>query len=149
MAKRILVPLERAAGAELLLDLVGDLARGSGAHVRLLHVRPLPDTVLDENDRVLAYADQEMSRLEAEALDDLRTLEPRLAGIAVDSVVRFGDAFEEIVKEAAAFGAELVVLITRSRGPLARAVLGSVAEHVFRKIEADVMLYRPAASRAA
>lgn len=149
MAKRILVPVERATVAEALLDLVGDVARSSGAHVRLLHVWPVPDTVLDEQDRVVAYADQEMARLEAEALDDLRRFEARLAGLAVDAVVRFGDPVREILREAKAFGADLIVLSTRLRSPVALAVLGSVAEHVFRKADVEVMLYRPAARRAA
>lgn len=149
MAKRILVPLDRATEADSLLDLVGDVGRGSGARVRLLHVSAVPDTVLDEEDRVLAYADQEMARLEAEALDYLRGFEARLADVLVDSVVRFGEPVEEILKEATAFGAELLVLSTRSRSAVARAILGSVAEHVFRKAEIEVLLYRPAARRAA
>ncbi len=149
MAKRILVPLDRATEADSLLDLVGDIGRGAGARVRLLHVSRVPDTVLDEDDRVLAYADQEMARLEAEGLDYLRGFEARLADVAVDSVVRFGDPVEEIMKEVSAFGAELLVLSTRSRSAVARAILGSVAEHVFRKAETEVLLYRPAAGRAA
>ncbi len=42
MAKRILIPVDAEERAEVAL--VADLARSSGATVRLLHVGPLPQT---------------------------------------------------------------------------------------------------------
>ncbi|PYN05671.1 MAG: universal stress protein, partial [Candidatus Rokuibacteriota bacterium] len=41
MAKRILVPLDQSPPAEAVLPLVGEVARGGGATVRLLHVAPI------------------------------------------------------------------------------------------------------------
>jgi nucleotide-binding universal stress UspA family protein len=46
MAKRILVPLDGSPAAERIVPLVADLARGSGASLRLLHVAPEPDSML-------------------------------------------------------------------------------------------------------
>jgi nucleotide-binding universal stress UspA family protein len=65
MAKRILVPLDRSELAETIMPLVAGLARGAGATVRLLHVVPVPENVVSKEGRVVAYADQEMERLEA------------------------------------------------------------------------------------
>jgi nucleotide-binding universal stress UspA family protein len=149
MPKRILVPLDRSPEAESVLALVGDTARGSGATVRLLHVAPIPDTVTDGEGRIVAFADQESARLEAEATDYLRNAEVHLGGVAAETGVRFGEPAEEIVQEAAAFGADLIVLTARRRGRLSRLILGGTAEQVCRHADASVVIYRPEAHGSA
>ncbi len=139
MAKRILVPLDRSDAAERLLLLVGNLARSSGATVRLLHVAPIPEARVTDDGRVIAYENQEMERLESRGLGELRAAEAHLEGVAVESVVRFGTPLEEIVYEAEAFGADLIALAT-SRRRWFRPVLGSAADHVLRKTGVAVML---------
>jgi nucleotide-binding universal stress UspA family protein len=62
MAKRILVPLDHGTECELVLPLIGDLARGSGAIVRLLHVAPRPENAVTPKGRLVTYSDQEMTR---------------------------------------------------------------------------------------
>jgi nucleotide-binding universal stress UspA family protein len=141
--KRIVVPLDASPIAECVLPVAADLARAGGGSIRLLRVEPLPNNYVDADGRVVAYADQEMARLEAEALDYLRTVEARLGNIPVESCVRFGDPLDEILKEAEAFDADLIAVTTAGRSGLGRAVLGSVAERVFRKAETPVLLYRP------
>ena len=92
MAKRILLPLDQSPAAEVVVPLVADMARGSGAAVRLLQVAPVPRNRLSEEGRVPAYAGQELARLEAEGLDYLRTVEMQFDGAGdVECVVRFGD----------------------------------------------------------
>lgn len=143
MAKRILVALDQSSLAESVVPLVADAARGAGATVRLLHVAPVPDNLVSETGRVIAYADQEMSRLEAEGMDYLRAVEVQLEGVPVECVVRFGDPVPEILQEATASGADLIALATAGRSGLGRTVLGSVAERVFGKSEVPVVLYHP------
>jgi len=141
--KRIVVPLDASPVAESVLPVVADLARAGGGSIRLLRVEPLPDNCVDADGRVVAYVDQEMARLEAEGLDYLRSVATRLGGISIESCVRFGDPLDEILKEADAFHADLIAVTTAGRSGLGRAVLGSVAERVFRKAETPVLLYRP------
>jgi nucleotide-binding universal stress UspA family protein len=143
MAKRILVPLDESPAAEAVLPLVADTARGAGATVRLLHVSPVPGPIVAKDGRVVAYADQEMARLEADGLDYLHTAEARLDGVPVDSVVRFGEPAEEILREAEAFGADLIAVTTAGRSGIGRVALGSVAETVFRKAPVAVVLFYP------
>lgn len=143
MAKRILVPLDRSSLAESVIPLVTDLARGGDASVRLLHVAPTPTGRVDWEGRVVAYADQEMSRLHAESMDYLQTVELHLQGVPMESAVRFGDPLREILAEADEFGADLIAVTTAGRSGLRRAVLGSVAEQVFRKARVPVVLYSP------
>ncbi len=147
MAKRILVPLDETVQAESVVDLIADMARGAGATVRLLHVAPVPDNVVSDG-RVVAYADQEATRLESEALDYFQAVEVRLNGFPVESVVRFGDPVKEILLEAEGFGADLVVMSTKAASKIRRVVLGSVAEQVLRKAAPPVMLYRMAREAA-
>ncbi len=121
MAKRILVPLDGSPAAERIVPLVADLARGSGASLRLLHVAPEPGPT--------------------EESGYLHALEARLQSVPVDSVVRFGDPVAEILKEANAFGADLIAVTTAGQGGLRRVALGSVAEQVFLRSAASVLLF--------
>ena len=144
MAKRILVPLDEAVQAESMVEAVGALARSTGATVRLLHVAPVADAVMDDDGHVLAYSDQETERLEAEALDFLHAASIGLEGLPVECAVRFGDPVAQIVEDAEAWNADLIAMATRGRGSIGRALLGSVAEQVFRKAPTAVTLYRAA-----
>lgn len=144
MAKRILVPLDQTHEAEAVLPLIADVARGGGATVRLLHVAPVPENIVNADGHVIAYADQEMARLEVEAADYLQTAEARLDGSAVERTVRFGDPVEKIVLEADGFGADLIVFISSCKRGLRRLVLGGTAEQVARRTDTSVLVLRPA-----
>ena len=147
MAKRILVAVDHTPPTELL-DLISDAARGGGAAVRLLHVAPKPDNLIGDDGYVMAYADQEAVRLEAEGLDILRPIELHLGGVSVESVVRFGDPAVEILREAEAFDADLIAMPTRGRTGVARLLFGSVAAEVARRASVAVALVRPSTLRS-
>ncbi len=145
MAKRFLVPLDRSVEAESAVPLVASAARDAGASVRLIHVEPVPGNILSAEGRIVAYADQEMARLEAAGNDYMGDLAERyLHGVAVDCVVRFGEPAEEILREAEAYGAEMIVATTRCRSGISRQVLGSIAEALVRRAPQAVVLVRPA-----
>jgi len=149
MAKKILVPIDQSPMAEGIVPLVAAIAHGAGAKVRLLLVAPAPQTRLGQDGRVVAYADQETARLEAEGLDYLRTVMMRFGPAGgVECVVRFGDPVAEILREAEAFGADLIAVTTQGRSALGRTVLGSVAEQIVGKADAPVMLLRPGGHRS-
>jgi nucleotide-binding universal stress UspA family protein len=145
--KRILVPLDLSTEPEAVIRVVGDAARGAGATVRLLHVSPVPEAVVDADGRMIAYADQESARLEAEALDYLKTFEIGLDDVPVELVVRFGDPATEILREADEFGADLIAL-GAPQGVLSRC-FGGIATRVWRHADAAVMLLKPPAFLAA
>jgi nucleotide-binding universal stress UspA family protein len=147
MAKRILVPLDGTEETEAGLELVADAARGGGATVRLLRVAPSPENVYDLDGHLIAYADQEGARLEAEAIDDLTRVATRFAGGAVEFAVRFGDTVRAILLEAEDFGADLIAMTARRSHPLTRLVLGTTADQVCRRADVPVMLYRAAPRR--
>ena len=148
MYKKILVALDRASGAERALAVAGDLGRANGSVIRLLHVAPIPQAVM-EGGRVLAYADQESERVQHETLTYLRGVGRRLTGFAVECAVRFGDPAEEILQEARDSGADLIAMATHGRTGVARLLLGSVAEAVLRQSEIPVVLVRHSLAEAA
>ena len=143
MAKRILVPLDQSHASECVVPFVAQAARDGQAAIELLHIAPMPEGWTDEYGRVLSYADQEMQRLEAEGLDYLQAIEMQFENTSVDCVVRFGDPVKEILREAKAFGADLIAVSTAGLSGVGRVVLGSVAEQIFRKSRVPVMLMRP------
>jgi len=142
MAKRMLVPLDQTLEGEAVLSVVAD-ALAMGTTVRLLHVTPRPVNVTDADGRIVAYADQELSRLEDETFDYLRTIEARLAAGPVEYAVRFGDVVEQIIAEADAFGADVIALTTGHHRDLCHYVLGSTAEQICRRTDVTVLITRP------
>lgn len=130
MAKRILAPIGTDERSDTIAPVLAGLAHGAGATVRLLRVFPIPEHVVGPHGRVIAYTDQEMARLTAEGLDDLLRIEAQLDGVPVESVVRFGEADEEIVLEAEAFDADLIALATDRPGRLRRAFAPGVTDRV-------------------
>jgi nucleotide-binding universal stress UspA family protein len=139
MAKRILVPLDRDETSTAVLPIVADIARSSGATVRLLHVAPIPEERVGAHGRIIAYASQEMERIEHDRRHYLKEAEARLEGVPAEAVVRFGDPVEEILREADAFDADLVAVTAEDRGWLGH-LLGGVADRVFHKAEVPVIV---------
>jgi nucleotide-binding universal stress UspA family protein len=142
--KRILLAVDRSPRADAVATIAAETAQGAHATVRLLHVAPEPSAVYDAHGRVVVYADQETESLRSQGLDYLRGLEVHFAGVPVESVVRFGDPVTQILDDAEAFGADLIVVGTAGRSGIGRVLLGSVAERVFGKATVPVMLVRPA-----
>jgi nucleotide-binding universal stress UspA family protein len=139
MAKRILVPLSGRDVARSAIPLVADMARSSGATVRLLHVAPVPTERVSDDGRVVAYASQEMERIEFARRECLRSAEAELEGVPVESMVRFGDPVGEILLEADTFGADLIALSSRQRGWV-RRMFGGVVARLLRRSSVPVLL---------
>ena len=131
MAKRILAPIDAREHSERVVPVVAAMAREMGSRVRLLRVFPVPEHVVDQYGRTVAYVDQEMERLTARGLDDLQPAEALLGGVPVETVVRFGDPADEILLEAEAFDADLIALTSApKRGRLEHLFAPNVAERV-------------------
>jgi nucleotide-binding universal stress UspA family protein len=143
----IFVPLDGSDLAERAVPVAAELARKSGAALRLVHVHvPMPTEpiyveglpVVDEHLRPLrksheqAYLDRAVERL--------------AAGTTAQGVILEGGAASALAAHARREGAALVVMTTHGRGGLERAWLGSVAEEVIRLSPAPVLLVRPAPS---
>ena len=139
MGRTLLVPLDRSPGGEVVLSTAEALARAEHAAVRLLHVAPRVEALV-EDDRIVAYADEEATRVSRDVLEYLRTAAAALAGVAVELAVRFGDPATEILREAESTGADLIAMATHRRAGLPRLLEGSVAQRVLRASPVPVLL---------
>jgi nucleotide-binding universal stress UspA family protein len=145
-AKRILVPLDGDETSEAIVPLVAAVARDGGATVRLLRVYPVPERREGTHGRTVEYVDQAMSRLTAEGRDELARDEARLAGVPVETVVRFGEAVEEIALEAEAFGADVIALAEPVRGRVRTLVAPGLAARVARETSVPTLVLTNAAA---
>jgi nucleotide-binding universal stress UspA family protein len=142
MAKRILAPVDGGEHGEDIAPIVAALARDAGSTVRLLRVFPVPERVVGPHGRTVAYVDQEMARLTAEGLADLRQVEAELGDVPVEAVVRFGEPAEEITLEAEAFDADLIALGGGRSGRLRSALAPDLAQRVERRAKIPTLVLR-------
>lgn len=167
---RIVIALDGSPIGESALDVAGDWARKTGAELNLVTVID-PDDVhetaaggawhaftpggtatgqaLPTQDPAPRYAEDRSQafttmRTGAEAM--LRDLAERhLDGIEAKVGVEFyDDTAEGIVNAVRETDADLVIMGTRGRGGIGRALLGSVAETVVRESPVPVVLVGPA-----
>lgn len=138
--RKILVPLDGAPGSASVLWTVGQLARAQDARVRLLRVESPLSPVYARDGQVIAYADQEYDRVALDDLQGLKRTAHELAGVKVETAVRFGDPATQIVEEAEETGADLIAMATHRRAGVARLVKGSVAERVERATTVPLIL---------
>jgi nucleotide-binding universal stress UspA family protein len=81
-----------------------------------------------------------------DARDYLEGITSRLKAEGFREVTRalvFGDPGPAITTHCKEWGADLVVMSTHGHGAMARAWLGSVADHVVRSVDVPVLLLRP------
>ena len=137
--RTILVPLDFSAHADGILEWASHLAEEHGSRLVLLHAHHLPvdfqqleGTYLPDDFWIQVKADA-AATLERYA-EDLRN-----RGLTVETVVREGYPVTVIEDEAAAVGADLIVIGTRGHGGLKHLLLGSIAERVVQKSPCPVL----------
>lgn len=146
--QRILIALDFSPCAEHVARRGGELARRLGARPSLLYVAPPPQVPPDTPMPV-----PDSSAVRGLTVEEylLRSAQRRLAhyvdlvgdqDFPTRVVVRFGEPAEVIADEALECGAGLIVIGTRGRSGLARAVHGSVAERVVRAADVPVTVVR-------
>lgn len=142
--KTVLVATDFSEPSEIAVRYGRALAEAFHASLHILHVVPdsmaLPWATMADG---LAMADVQR-RWEREANERLRQMlpacEPQATGASL--VTRAGDPVREIVSYAAETNADLVVLGTHGRGPVAHMLMGSVAERVVRTAPCPVLTVR-------
>jgi nucleotide-binding universal stress UspA family protein len=133
---------ETTAGAVVLT--AAELAPALGARVLLLHVESDPALFNSFSDR-----ERERSRAARRAEELLRTVGGLLPyGTPVEQRVELGAPAGEIVAAAEDVGASLIIVGSRRRRSLVRALTGSVSENVLRRASCPVVI-APAGVRRA
>ncbi len=140
----ILLATDFSEPSRLAQDYARSLAKAFGAQISVLHV--LEDLAAhawttEVYVAALPGVHEEMERQARERLEALFTPEES-AEFRVQLELRMGSPFVEIVRYAREQPADLVVLGTHGRGPIAHMLLGSVAERVVRKAPCPVLTVR-------
>lgn len=135
MLKQILVPLDGSALGETAVPHAIALAKQTNAMVHLVRVvtapiNPVADPV-DAEVEVLESAEVYLTRW---------AVWLQCQGITVQRIVRYGETVEQLLDKANQVNADIIVMATRGRSGVQRAVLGSVAEQIVRKAPCPVLL---------
>lgn len=140
MFKSILVPID-LADAELAKPAIATAATLSqtwGGAVRLLNVLPMTPVMLAE------YVPVDFDAQQRQASEEALSIVARESGIdmaRISSAVRQGGVYHEILEEAAAVKADLIVM-TSHRPAMRTYFLGSNAGHVVRYAKCSVLVVR-------
>ncbi len=143
MYKKILVPID-LADAELTKPAIAtavSLARASGGSVRLINVLPMTPVMLAEY--VPADFDVQQRKSAEEAIGIVAS-ECGLDAAKVSGTVRQGGIYHEVLEEAKAIGADLIVMSSH-RPAMRTYFLGSNAGHVVRYAKCSVLVVRNSA----
>ena len=143
MFQKILVPVDLADPdfVKPALDTAVELAGASGGAVRLINVIPMTPVMLAE------YVPPDFEAQQRRTAEDALAIickETELDPGRVSSVVRQGGIHQEILEEAGAINADLIVMSShRPHRPGIRTYfLGSNAGHVVRYAQCSVLVVR-------
>jgi nucleotide-binding universal stress UspA family protein len=141
--QRILVATDFSACSRAAADLAADYARRLGARLTVLHVWRMSPMVATATQVALAdLVGPIESATRAELAAEVARLGAKLP--TVESELRNGAVWEEILDFARGGKADLIVLGTHGRSGLAHALMGSVAERVVRMSPVPVLTVREA-----
>ncbi len=141
MFTSILCPVDFSEHSDRALCRAIALAGLTGAHLTILTVN---DPILD----AAAHAAGTAHTVNAQTQKELRALFARLVAggpsVPMGVAVVVGKAADEILKQAAECGADLIVMATHGHTGPARFLLGSVTERVLRHSKIPVLAVPPA-----
>jgi nucleotide-binding universal stress UspA family protein len=136
--KRILYATDLSESATIGLRYAIEFARGTGAHLTVMHV-------VDDEDRMLwgPALIAHLDRIKVVAdfrrrLDDLVKQE-EASGVQIEALLVEGKPFRKIVEIAEHRRMDIIVLNLQSKSMMERALLGSAAERVVRLARTPVL----------
>jgi nucleotide-binding universal stress UspA family protein len=140
MTRKILHPTDFSATADRALEVAIELGRALQTEVEIVHVSA-PVMVLPPPFEMVPIPTlfPDWSRRVEEGLE-ARSARVREAALGCESKLLDGAPHIEIVREAEAIDAALIIMGTHGRGGLGHAVLGSVAERVLHRAKCPVVV---------
>lgn len=140
MYKCILVPVDLADVelAKPAIETAVSLARASGGSVRLINVLPMTPVMLAE------YVPPDFDVQQRKSAEEALAIIARESGLDAahaSSIVRQGGIYHEVLEEAKAVSADLIVMSSH-RPAMRTYFLGSNAGHVVRYAKCSVLVVR-------
>ncbi len=143
--RKVLLATDDRAQPEPAARMAIDLAEATGSELHLVHVGVLPNFLRD-GPGTIGYDAVLYERIERDSREVLRKLtwRTKVAGGTVSGAhLRMGGPNEEIVGLAEEIGAGVIVVGSRGRGRLRRALTGSVSGWVARCASCPVLVVPP------
>ena len=140
--KTILCPIDFSEISANALEYAVFLASYHHAELLILHV--VEQLHEFEHYQILVLTPQELAEeMEKQAHEKLTKLTEQIKKtIKVETVVRQGKPFVEIIKEAKEKDMDLIVMASHGRTGVSHMLMGSVAEKVVRKANCPVLIVR-------
>jgi nucleotide-binding universal stress UspA family protein len=137
----IVLATDGSREAQLAATTAADLTKSTNSELHVVHVGEVP--LVYHPERHAYRAEYEEHEKEAQQLLEAEVERIKGAGATVAQAhLRMGRADEEIVELAQSTEAGLIVMGSRGRGRLRRALLGSVSESVVRHAHCPVTIVR-------
>ena len=136
--RHILVPIDYSSDAERALTLACELAQRVDAVLDLVHVYQIPSDIYPYSLYITEAMKTQIREREAERLETWCDKARSEGAAAVGHLVR-GDTHEQIAETARRLQADLIVMGTRGRSGLHRALMGSTAERTVQLASCPVL----------
>ncbi len=139
MFKSIIVPVDGSEPSNAAIDLAVALSKACGASVTLCHVLAIPRPAHDAG----GFAREQMMEEEVKighAILDACAQRAAAAGVSVEKVLQTGSPVDGILDEARDRRCDAIVMGSRGRGSVARAILGSVTCDVINRAAIPVIV---------
>jgi universal stress protein A len=133
--KKIVCPIGHEENSRAAFETAARLARESHGTLYLVHVIPLPPSIVSES---VMLDDRGRAHI---ALERLAARLPATLSRVI--IVRFGNPAREIISLAQKIGADLIVMGTHGRSLMARLFQGSIAEKVIAHAPCPVLALPP------
>lgn len=135
---KILLPSDGSSEAELAARTATDLAESHNSELHVVYVEPaLP--MIDQ------FADPGPERTSPESrrlLDEQVKRIEEAGGTVAEAHLRLGRPDDQIVRVSEEVGAGLIIIGSRGRGGVRRALMGSVSDSVVRHAHCPVLVVR-------
>lgn len=140
---KILCTTDFSALSSKGIDYALSLAKDFNAELKIVHVYGLPSYFALPEAAVIPSAGYAADRSnELQRMMDSTVREYGDRGIEVHGMIKLGVSYEEIVREADVWGADMIVMASHGHSGIAHAILGSVTERVIRLAHCPVLVVR-------
>ena len=135
---RILFTSDGSEDSELAATTAVGLANITGSELHVLHVAPAFPDYFEPSDPEPGPTEREGRRILDEQVNKIENV----GGAVAQSHLRMGGAAEEVIDLAEELETALIVLGSRGRGRIRRALMGSVSDSVVRHAHCPVLVVR-------
>jgi nucleotide-binding universal stress UspA family protein len=135
---KVLLATDGSEEAELAATTAADLANSTDSELHVVHVGEFVPTILAQTE----VQPGQLDRQARELLDEQVRRVEGAGGTIKEAHLRLGRADEEILEVAEDISAGLIVMGSRGRGRVRRALLGSVSDSVVRHAHCPVTIVR-------